>query len=63
MHTVRITLELTVDGDALSGSATAGGPSRAFSGWLGLVAALDALVPGAVPEPLAPPTDHTEERP
>ena len=44
--TLTVTLELRLDGDALSGRATGGdGESIEFGGWLGLLAALDALVP------------------
>jgi hypothetical protein len=42
-HHVR--LELWLDGDSLTGRATAPGESaRQFSGWIGLVAAVEALV-------------------
>jgi len=45
---VTITLELRVAGDSLAGRAVDGaGHARDFSGWLGLVAAIDALVPAA----------------
>ena len=51
-RTITITLELRVAGESLTGSATeAGGAAREFSGWLGLVSALDALVPSAPPLP------------
>ncbi len=47
---ITITLELRVAGDTLTGRAVDGsGASRSFSGWLGLVAALDALVPSISP--------------
>ena len=43
--TLTVTLELRVDGDALSGRATGeNGESIEFDGWLGLLAALDAFV-------------------
>jgi FAD/FMN-containing dehydrogenase len=43
---ITVTLELCVTGDCLTGTATNGdGEPRQFSGWLGLVAALDGLVP------------------
>lgn len=43
-----IQLELSTDADAISGRLTAdNGESQEFSGWLGLVAALDALVESA----------------
>lgn len=42
---VTIGLDLDLEGDQLSGTATSGsGAQRAFAGWLGLIAALDALV-------------------
>ena len=44
--TLTVTLELRIDGDAMSGRATGdNGESVDFDGWLGLLAALDALVP------------------
>lgn len=56
-----IGLELHQADDALSGRITApGGRIVPFSGWLGLVAALDALVNHTVAEgrePQSPPTD------
>jgi hypothetical protein len=43
--TAAISLELSLDGDSLSGSASDGnGGRRDFSGWLGLVAAIEALI-------------------
>jgi hypothetical protein len=43
--TLNVTLELRIDGDALSGRAIGeDGASIDFDGWLGLLAALDALV-------------------
>jgi hypothetical protein len=40
-----ITLEVRVEGDTLSGRAFTGTDrARSFDGWLGLVAAIDALV-------------------
>jgi hypothetical protein len=43
-HTA-ISLELSLDGDALSGLASVeNGESRPFSGWLGLVSAIEALI-------------------
>jgi hypothetical protein len=42
---VHIAIDVRVDGDEISGSATdGGGPPRPFSGWLGLIGALDALL-------------------
>jgi hypothetical protein len=44
-RSITITLELDVAGESLTGSATDGtGASRTFSGWLGLVTALDRFV-------------------
>jgi hypothetical protein len=44
--TAAISLELSVDGDSLSGSADDGnGGHRDFSGWLGLISAIEALIP------------------
>jgi hypothetical protein len=44
-RTVHIGLDLRVNGDEVEGRATADGhgPGREFSGWVGLLAALDAL--------------------
>jgi hypothetical protein len=56
--TVRVSLELRVSGDHLDGRlVTDSAPSSEFSGWVGLIAALDGLVtersaPG--PPPTAP---------
>jgi len=45
---ITITLELRVNGESFTGRATDGyGFARDFSGWLGLVSALDWFVPGA----------------
>jgi len=45
---ITITLEIRLSGDSFTGRATDGyGFSRDFSGWLGLVSALDWFVPGA----------------
>jgi hypothetical protein len=42
-----IRLELSLDGDSPAGSArVCGGPSREFVGWLGLVAAIEAILTG-----------------
>jgi hypothetical protein len=44
-RTVTITLEIQVEGDDVRGSAVdADGEPRGFSGWLGLVGAIDALL-------------------
>ena len=43
--TVTITIELSLDGDAPAGHACLdGGVVKEFSGWIGLVAALDEIV-------------------
>jgi hypothetical protein len=43
--TALISLELSLDGDSLSGLASDGnGGRREFSGWLGLVSAIEALI-------------------
>jgi hypothetical protein len=45
---VTITLELRLAGDELDGRASDGtGVGRAFSGWLGLLVAIDALLDAA----------------
>jgi len=47
---VTITLELRLAGDELDGRASDGaGGGRAFSGWLGMLVAIDALL-NAAPE-------------
>ena len=40
----KITLELRLTGDELDGHASDGSDDRAFSGWLGLLVAIDALL-------------------
>jgi hypothetical protein len=45
---ITISLDLRVTEGSLSGRARGGGATRDFSGWVGLVAAIDALLP---PEP------------
>ena len=53
-QTVVIRLELHLDDDSLTGRASDGtGAAREFVGWLGLVAAIDALVPERSPAPRA----------
>jgi hypothetical protein len=51
---IHIDLDLRIDGDEVEGRAAAdGAPARDFSGWVGLLAALDALTataPGPAPE-------------
>jgi len=47
-RTITITLELAVDDDELDGRAVDGdGAEREFSGWLGLIAAIDLIVADA----------------
>jgi hypothetical protein len=41
---IEITLELEPDGDTLAGRARHNGSEREFSGWIGLMALVDALV-------------------
>lgn len=54
-QTTVIRLELQPAGDSLSGRASDGsGAAREFVGWVGLAAAIDALVHGASPGPPAP---------
>ena len=51
-ETVVIRLELHPSDDSLRGRASdASGAARDFVGWVGLVAAIDALVPGGPPSP------------
>jgi hypothetical protein len=48
MHTrtAAISLELSMDGDSLTGSASdEAGARKEFSGWLGLISAIEALIP------------------
>lgn len=56
-HTA-IRLEVHLAGDCLTGTATSStGVERPFSGWLGLIAAIDALLPQDLPTPTS-----TEDR-
>ena len=49
-NNAQITLDLEVTDDFLSGQARNGsGPGRQFSGWLGLMAAIDELLAEAGP--------------
>ncbi len=49
-QSVVIRLELHLTDDAMSGRATdSSGTARQFTGWLGLLGAIDALVPGGPP--------------
>ena len=41
---VTITLELRLAGDELDGRATDGSEERPFSGWLGLLVAIDGML-------------------
>jgi hypothetical protein len=57
---VTINLDLDVTGEAISGHATDGeGRHRDFSGWLGLVGTLDALLTDAADPGAAPRADQT----
>jgi hypothetical protein len=48
---IHIDLDLRLHGDDVAGRASADGlPAREFSGWVGLLAALDALT-ATVPDP------------
>ena len=47
--TTHIRLELRPDGDTFAGRATSDTESREFHGWLGLVGAIEALFPTALP--------------
>jgi hypothetical protein len=50
-RSVHIAVDVSVDGEEISGQASDGvGDPRRFSGWLGLISALDALL-----------TSHTTE--
>ncbi|MFN8132873.1 MAG: hypothetical protein U0R70_15115 [Solirubrobacteraceae bacterium] len=54
---IQIRLDLELSGDGLTGLATDGNATRRFSGWLGLIAALDAMVrdeAAAAPAPITP---------
>ncbi|HEX2233787.1 MAG TPA: hypothetical protein VHG69_10535 [Thermoleophilaceae bacterium] len=45
-RTAAISLELSLDGDSVSGHASdEAGARREFSGWLGLMSAIEALIP------------------
>jgi hypothetical protein len=51
-RTAVIRIELQLADDSLTGRASDGaGAAKEFAGWLGLVAAIDALLPGDVPAP------------
>jgi hypothetical protein len=52
---VTITLELRQAGDELDGRASDGrGDGRVFSGWLGMLVAIDAMLNAAPPEAPSP---------
>jgi hypothetical protein len=54
-HTIVIRLELHLAGDSLTGRASDGTQAaREFVGWMGLVAAIDGLLPGNAPVARAP---------
>jgi hypothetical protein len=50
--TTIVTLELRIAGDLLVGTASSEGTALDFAGWVGLVRALDALLPHAPAPPL-----------
>jgi hypothetical protein len=64
----RVTLDLELEDGTLKGTVRNGsGPTREFSGWLGLVGAIDALLPAtfapsdkAFPIP-TPPQEETDQ--
>jgi hypothetical protein len=61
-ETVVIRLELQPSDDSLRGRASdASGAGRDFVGWVGLVAAIDALVPGGPSAPGAAATEGPDE--
>jgi hypothetical protein len=51
---VTITLELRLAGDELDGRATDGSEERPFSGWLGLLVAIDTMLAAAPDEQRGP---------
>jgi hypothetical protein len=54
-QTVVIRLELGLINDSLTGRASDGtGAAREFTGWMGLLAAIDALIPASSPASTAP---------
>jgi hypothetical protein len=63
MHSrhIQIRLDLELDGDDLTGLATDGSATRRFCGWLGLIAALDALVRDEAADRPAPPIQTAPE--
>jgi hypothetical protein len=60
---IQINLELQLDDGLLSGRASDGdGGVRSFSGWLGLVDAIDALVEGEAPAAAAATSNGLKEK-
>ncbi|MQA75073.1 MAG: hypothetical protein GEU88_12140 [Solirubrobacterales bacterium] len=58
--TIEITLELDLDGETVSGRATnRSGPTREFSGWIGLMGVVDALLDEG--RGIAAPTNRSEK--
>ena len=57
---LRIGLEFDESGDPIAGTLTVGEAQRPFTGWLGLIAALEAAIAGRDPvPPVTPgPGDH-----
>jgi hypothetical protein len=54
VQTRHIAIDIRVDGDEISGHAGDGtGQPLAFTGWLGLIGALDGLIPRAPDGPYA----------
>lgn len=50
-RTIQIALELELQGDDVRGTARCdGAPPRPFTGWLGLISVLDAIVAAPVPD-------------
>jgi hypothetical protein len=61
--TLEIKLELELDGESVSGRATdAGGHTREFSGWIGLIGLVDSLLDGARVGADQTRTDHEENK-
>ncbi len=54
-RSVTITLELRQAGEELAGRASGGGADRTFSGWLGLIVAIDAMLDAASSDESAAP--------
>jgi hypothetical protein len=66
---LRIGLEFDQPGDPIAGTLTVGGAQRPFTGWLGLIAALEAAIAGRDSIPPTPArtkdrgADHDDMRP